>query len=221
MNGTLQLATYQDGLEAMNQLEAPMPAPRATAESTRTPSSAVLAGPSPPLVLAKEGKHDRPELDQEDDEQAQDNQQCGDYSGSQQGLNGCSLDDASEPMVNYDGFESLGRSFGTACLTRFVLADDDGDDDVVNVRSPIICKPASSNDACSRSATLSPTCVSALGHDEVQGSAEPSWTIQEFQEYLGMLEMLEEVCSSSEMCLSADSLGQMERLLTSLLPQGV
>lgn len=65
--------------------------------------------------------------------------------------------------------------------------------------------------------------MSALARDEVGRGDEPSWTIQEFQEYLGMLELLQEVCSSSEgdeLCLSADSLGQMERLLTSLLPQG-
>ncbi|EGZ12398.1 hypothetical protein PHYSODRAFT_517690 [Phytophthora sojae] len=125
-------------------------------------------------------------------------------------------------MVSYDGFELLGQTFGVAGLPRFALADHE-DDDVVNVRSPIICKPASSDAACTRSATLSPTCVSALARDEVGRGDEPSWTIQEFQEYLGMLELLQEVCSSSEgdeLCLSADSLGQMERLLTSLLPQG-
>uniref|UniRef100_M4B2W5 Uncharacterized protein n=1 Tax=Hyaloperonospora arabidopsidis (strain Emoy2) TaxID=559515 RepID=M4B2W5_HYAAE len=99
------------------------------------------------------------------------------------------------------------------------------DGDVANVCLPILCKPTNLN---VRSATPSPTCVSALARDEAVTSAadgsEPSWTSQEFQEYLTMLELLQDVCSDAEggdMCLSADCLGQMERLLTSLLPQGV
>lgn len=106
-----------------------------------------------------------------------------------------------EPMVKYDDFGSVGKPF----LPLF-----DEDEDVVNAQSPIICKLSAS-----RSATSSPNCVK---------DHEPSWTIQEFQEYLGMLELLQDVCSNSdgdEMCLSSASLGKMERLLTSLLPQGV
>uniref|UniRef100_A0AAV1VE39 Uncharacterized protein n=1 Tax=Peronospora matthiolae TaxID=2874970 RepID=A0AAV1VE39_9STRA len=99
------------------------------------------------------------------------------------------------------------------------------DGDVANVCLPILCKPTSLN---VRSATPSPTCVSAFARDEAVTSAadgsEPSWTSQEFQEYLTMLELLQDVCSDADggdMCLSADCLGQLERLLTSLLPQGV
>ncbi|OWZ05839.1 hypothetical protein PHMEG_00021995 [Phytophthora megakarya] len=119
-------------------------------------------------------------------------------------------------MVNYDGFESVG-TFNSA-LPCFELGDHE--DDVVHVRSPIICKPS----ANTRRSTLSPTCVSALGREKTDEFNMPSWTIQEFQEYLGMLELLEDVCGDAEgeeLRLSADNLGQMERLLTSLLPQGV
>ena len=71
--------------------------------------------------------------------------------------------------------------------------------------------------------------MSAFGRDDAGPSAagcEPSWTLQELEDYLGMLELLQDVCSDAEdaegdMWLSADCLGQMERLLTSLLPQGV
>ncbi|GMF16959.1 unnamed protein product [Phytophthora lilii] len=206
----------------MNQLEAPHLVTAAESAKTRLED---CSSPPPAPVLVKVA--DGPEVDHEDDEQSRQEQDSeragrdGDYSGNQRGLDGSS-DDACEPMVNYDGFESVGKPFG---FGRFALAED-GDDDVVNVRSPIICKPSGSSTACSR--TLSPTCVSALARDEVVRRGEetnkPSWTIQEFQEYLAMLELLQEVCSNAEgeeMCLSADSLGQMERLLTSLLPQGV
>ncbi|KAE9002275.1 hypothetical protein PF005_g18863 [Phytophthora fragariae] len=201
----------------MNQLEAPVARDPRTHLAVAAESASLGLPPAPSAVLVKGVKQlDRPEVDHEGDEQSQQERLSrraghdGDYSGNQHGPNGSS-DDACEPMVTYDGFETLGQSFD---LPRF----DDGDEDVVNVRSPIICKPASS-----RSATLSPTCVSALARDEVVHGDDPSWTIQEFREYLGMLDLLQEVCSSSEggeMCLSADSLGQMERLLTSLLPQG-
>ncbi|CAH0489874.1 unnamed protein product [Peronospora farinosa] len=129
-------------------------------------------------------------------------------------------DDGCKVMVNFNGFEPVpvGNPFA---FPRF----NDGDEDIVNVRSPIICNPSTSN---ARSASLSPTCVSALARDEVVKSDtdydEPSWTIQEFKEYLGMLELLQNVscdAEGGEMCLSANCLGQMERLLTSLLPQGV
>ncbi|KAL3662432.1 hypothetical protein V7S43_012757 [Phytophthora oleae] len=162
----------------------------------------------PPAPIKAEKRHDGPEIDHED-EQTQDNERAGnegECSGNLLGFDGI-LD---EPMVNYDGFESVGEPF----FSRF-----DEDEDVVNVRSPIICKLSGT-----RGTTSSPTCVSALSREKVVKDDEPSWTIQEFQEYLGMLELLQDVCSNSggeEMCLSAASLGQMERLLTSLLPQGV
>ncbi|CAI5723071.1 unnamed protein product [Hyaloperonospora brassicae] len=96
------------------------------------------------------------------------------------------------------------------------------DADLATVCLPIVCNPTSSS-----SATPSPTCVSAVfARDDAGPSGEPSWTLQELQDYLGMLELLQGVCSDAEdaegdMWLSADCLGQMERLLTSLLPQGV
>ncbi|GMF34182.1 unnamed protein product [Phytophthora fragariaefolia] len=208
----------------MNQLEAPVARdPRAR------PAAAESAGlgppPAPSMALAKELKQlERPEVDHDDDEQRQqERKSChgGDDCGNQRAPNDSS-DDACEPMVCYDGFESVGKPLGVAGLSRFALVDD-ADEDVVNVRSPINCKPVGAGSACTRSATPSPTCVSALTRDEDVRTDEPSWTIQEFQEYLGMLELIQDVCGNSEgdeMYLSADSLGQMERLLTSLLPQG-
>ncbi|KAG7378066.1 hypothetical protein PHYPSEUDO_010601 [Phytophthora pseudosyringae] len=231
-HGTLRSATCPEGDQrprtpaAMNQLETPALEylPATAAESA---DSVAAPPPAPSSVPAKGVKrHDRPEVDHEVDEQCQQEHSSsdragpdGDRSGNQRGL----TDDACEPMVSYDGFKSVGKPFGVAALPRFGLVADD-DEDVVNVRSPVMCKPTSSN---ARSATLSPTCVSALARNEVVKRdvlLEPSWSIQEFQEYLGMLELLQDVCSNSEgeeMCLSADSLSQMERLLTSLLPQGV
>ncbi|KAG2780677.1 hypothetical protein JG687_00011489 [Phytophthora cactorum] len=201
----------------MNQLETPVHDPRELLSATAAESTSHIVGPPcAPSVLAKAMTHESPEVNHEDDKQMQqehDNKLDGDYSGNQLGFS-----DACEPMVSYDGFQSVGKPFSMAPLP-FELADHD--DDIVNARSPIICKPSSN----ARSAALSPTCVSALARNDVKSdSREPSWTIQEFQEYLGMLELLQDVCCSSkggEMCLSADNLGQMERLLTSLLPQGV
>ncbi|CAH0479946.1 unnamed protein product [Peronospora belbahrii] len=156
-------------------------------------------------------RHESNEVEHEDEEQ--DN---GHEGNNKREVND-SLDNVNKLMVNFDGFGSLCEPFA---MPRF----NDGDKDVGTVRSAIMCKPLSLN---APSFSLSPTCVSALARDEVVKSDtdfdEPSWTIQEFQEYLGMLELLQDVSSDAEggeMCLSADCLGQMERLLTSLLPQG-
>ncbi|TDH71860.1 hypothetical protein CCR75_001052 [Bremia lactucae] len=110
-------------------------------------------------------------------------------------------------------------------IGKFATASRRYDEDTVSIRSPIICKATSLK---APSATRSPTCVSALAYNHVathdQDVLEPSWTIQEFQEYLSMLELLQDVCqdgghTNGEIQLSAGSLGQMERLLLSLLPQ--
>ncbi|CAI5735568.1 unnamed protein product [Peronospora farinosa] len=216
----------RDGLElqclAMNKLEVSAQDPRehrlamAAAESTSNmplSASALITHPTG----AK--RRDSAELIHEDDEQCRQQHDYGHVGGNQRGVNDFS-DDGCKVMVNFNGFEPVpvGNPFA---FPRF----NDGDEDIVNVRSPIICNPSTSN---ARSASLSPTCVSALARDEVVKSDtdydEPSWTIQEFKEYLGMLELLQNVscdAEGGEMCLSANCLGQMERLLTSLLPQGV
>ncbi|ETN23733.1 hypothetical protein PPTG_00264 [Phytophthora nicotianae INRA-310] len=193
----------------MNQLETSAHGSRGLLAATAAESTSKVGGPPAPSVLAKAMKrHSRPEVDHhDDDKQTQQEQDNG---------NQLVFSDACEPMVNYDGCKSVGKPFSMTSQ----LADHE--DDVVNVRSPIICKSSSS----ARSAALSPTCVSSLARNDAvkSDSREPSWTIQEFQEYLGMLELLQDVCCTSEggeMRLSADNLGQMERLLTSLLPQGV
>ncbi|KAF4037821.1 hypothetical protein GN244_ATG10071 [Phytophthora infestans] len=189
----------------MNQLETPAHDPR---QLKAAESTSKVVGPPAPSVLSK--RHSRPEVSHEDDKQTQQEQDGklnADYNGNQLVFN-----DVCEPMVNYDGFQSVGKPFSVAALA-------DHDDDVVNARSPIVCKPGST----ARSTMLSPTCVSSLARNDGVKS-EPSWTIQEFQEYLSMLELLQDACCASEdgeMRLSADNLGQMERLLTSLLPQGV
>ncbi|KAK1930715.1 hypothetical protein P3T76_013672 [Phytophthora citrophthora] len=156
-----------------------------------------VASPAAPVKAEK--LHDSPEVDRDEDSERTGKE--GGCGGNQLGFDSIS----DEPMAKYDGFQSVGKPF-----LRHLGGEDK---DVVNVRSPIIC-----NLSGSRSTTSSPTCVSTLKDDE------PSWTIQEFQEYLGMMELLQDVCSNSdgeEMRLSAASLGKMERLLTSLLPQGV
>jgi hypothetical protein len=216
----LPTTAHDQQAASMNQLEVPFGRdPRELLAGSAAGTS--LPPPAPSSV--KTAKHNGPEIDQDDDEQSQQRQDSelsgghdGDYSGNNQGA---ALGTACEPMVTYDGFESVGKPFGSAA--RFGLGDDD-DDDVVNIRSPIVCKPSGSRS----SRAMSPTCVSALARDAVENDREddleePSWSIQEFQEYLGMLELLQEACSNSEeMSLSADSLSQMERLLTALLPQG-
>ncbi|CAI5727231.1 unnamed protein product [Peronospora destructor] len=138
-------------------------------------------------------RRDSAELNHEDDEHCRQQHDHGHEGGNQRGVNDFS-DDGCKVMANFDGFEPIGKPFA---MPRFTPS-------------------------------LSPTCVSALARNEVVKSNadydKPSWTIQEFKEYLGMLELLQDVSSDAEggeMCLSADCLGQMERLLTSLLPQGV
>lgn len=200
-------------------------------------SPAKMFPPPPPVELSEArrslrlssptelDKHEQPEVDQDvedvEDERMEEGNQgeldavlysaCASSSARRESV-------SCEPMVCYDGFESVGKPTSRALPH---LAFDDGEDDVVNFRSPIVCKPSGA-----RSSTLSPTCVSALvrgDRDATDKLAEPSWSIEEFQQYLDMLDMLQEVCSSDgeEMSLSADSLGTMERLLTLLLPPGV
>ncbi|KAG7395058.1 hypothetical protein PHYBOEH_004255 [Phytophthora boehmeriae] len=204
----------------MNQLElagdfhAATPAKSVESEAdsaTQTSSSANAQLkaflPPPPTRLSEKRrlqstdgtKPDNPEVDQEDDR------------GNQGELNARRESAACEPMVHYDGFDSVG-------IPKLAFGDD-GDEDFVNFQSPVIGKPPTAG-----SSSWSPKCVSAVTQSDSDAIQEPSWSIQEFQQYLAMLELLQDVCGSSEgdeVSLSANSLGQMERLLTALLPSKV
>ena len=213
----------RDGLNfsaSMNQLEVSAHEPREHRSAmTAAKSTTNLPLSASSLVVHPKGakRRDSAELNHKDDGSCCCRHDHGHEGGKQRGVNDFP-DDGCRVMVNFAAFEPVSKPFEMPQLS-------DGDEDVVNVRSPIMCKPSISN---ARSTSLSPTCVSALARDEVVKSNvdydEPSWTIQELKEYLGMLELLQDVSSDAEggeMCLSADCLGQMERLLTSLLPQGV
>lgn len=123
-----------------------------------------------------------------------------------------------DAMVSYDGFEADNNLVPFTSLS--CCKQSDHDEDVVTVRSPILCKPGNPTP---RDATVSPTSISAHAFDSRDMKAlAPSWTISEFQEYMAMLELLQDECNNSKdsaICLSVERLGHMERLLTLLLPQ--
>ncbi|RLN46192.1 hypothetical protein BBJ28_00013513 [Nothophytophthora sp. Chile5] len=129
-----------------------------------------------------------------------------------------------EPMVHYGGFESVGKPQSMANGSSSVFRNDPNDADDMNFRSPIAYKPSSSM-AGSRSLRCRSPLSSLAPEKSDEGELdEPNWTIGQFQRYLDVLDFLQDACGSSEdqeLCVSADRLGQMERLLTSLLPPGV
>ncbi|RLN93109.1 hypothetical protein BBJ28_00011490 [Nothophytophthora sp. Chile5] len=129
-----------------------------------------------------------------------------------------------EPMVHYGGFESVGKPQSMANGSSSVFRNDPGDADDMNFRSPIAYKPSSSMAGSHNLRCRSPLSSLAPEKSDAGELGEPNWTIGQFQRYLDVLDFLQDACGSSEdqeLCVSADRLGQMERLLTSLLPPGV